>query len=229
MENQRESKDPMLISYMTLRKSIGILGIAFPFILIAGTILIGKCDQIQHSISHFYYTIMGDVFVGMLCSVSIFLITYKGYDKKDDIATNLAGLFALSTAFFPTSQNTDQYCVLLELKENSIRIACHYISAGLFFIILSYISFFLFTKTSGNITAQKITRNKIYRCCGVIIIFALLLIGINYNIPGLESKLEILKPVFWLESIALIAFGVSWLVKGEFILKDKWEALPLDK
>jgi hypothetical protein len=29
------------------------------------------------------------------------------------------------------------------------------------------------------------------------------------------------RPVFWLESIALWAFGISWLVKGETILKDK--------
>jgi uncharacterized membrane protein len=35
------------------------------------------------------------------------------------------------------------------------------------------------------------------------------------------SHLQALNPVFWLESIAVVAFGVSWLVKGEAILKDK--------
>lgn len=29
------------------------------------------------------------------------------------------------------------------------------------------------------------------------------------------------KPVFWLQSTALVAFGISWLVKGELFLKDK--------
>ena len=30
-------------------------------------------------------------------------------------------------------------------------------------------------------------------------------------------------PVFWLESIALFAFGISWLTKGELIWTDKKE------
>jgi len=33
--------------------------------------------------------------------------------------------------------------------------------------------------------------------------------------------LERYAPIFWLEGIAVIAFGVSWLTKGEAILKDK--------
>ena len=33
-------------------------------------------------------------------------------------------------------------------------------------------------------------------------------------------ELQHLDPVFWLESIALWAFGISWITKGELILKD---------
>ena len=29
-----------------------------------------------------------------------------------------------------------------------------------------------------------------------------------------------LAPVYWLEAIAVVAFGISWLIKGEFILAD---------
>jgi hypothetical protein len=32
---------------------------------------------------------------------------------------------------------------------------------------------------------------------------------------------EELAPNFWLEGIAFIAFGVSWLTKGEVILMDR--------
>jgi hypothetical protein len=35
------------------------------------------------------------------------------------------------------------------------------------------------------------------------------------------SPIAAIKPVFWLESIAIIAFGISWLTKGETILKDR--------
>ena len=29
-----------------------------------------------------------------------------------------------------------------------------------------------------------------------------------------------IKPVFWLETFALIAFGISWITKGQAIFKD---------
>jgi hypothetical protein len=28
-------------------------------------------------------------------------------------------------------------------------------------------------------------------------------------------------PIFWPETIAIVAFGIAWLVKGQTILKDK--------
>jgi hypothetical protein len=40
------------------------------------------------------------------------------------------------------------------------------------------------------------------------------------HLPKDSSWLS-LKPVFWLESIAVVAFGISWLVKGEAIFKDQ--------
>jgi len=30
-----------------------------------------------------------------------------------------------------------------------------------------------------------------------------------------------LNPVFWLETITIEAFGISWLTKGQAILKDE--------
>ena len=39
--------------------------------------------------------------------------------------------------------------------------------------------------------------------------------------PPAKSLVERLTPVFWLKSVAVVAFGVSWPVKGETILKDQ--------
>jgi len=36
-----------------------------------------------------------------------------------------------------------------------------------------------------------------------------------------KAALADLTPVFWLEAVADVAFGVSWLVKGEAILADE--------
>jgi len=29
------------------------------------------------------------------------------------------------------------------------------------------------------------------------------------------------QPLFWLEAVAIVAFGLAWLVKGQAILKDR--------
>ena len=67
---------------------------------------------------------------------------------------------------------------------------------------------------------MKRARNEVYRLCGVLMLACIGLIGV-YKLGLDESPLQHLKPVFWLESLALWAFGVSWFVKGETILTDE--------
>ena len=50
------------------------------------------------------------------------------------------------------------------------------------------------------------------------------LILIAVYLFALEGKISILDkihPVFCFEATALLAFGLSWLIKGEFFLKDE--------
>jgi len=50
----------------------------------------------------------------------------------------------------------------------------------------------------------------------------ILLIVLYFLLPGdTAARLKTLRPVYWLEAIAIVAFGVSWFVKGESILKDE--------
>jgi hypothetical protein len=35
-----------------------------------------------------------------------------------------------------------------------------------------------------------------------------------------DTAIAAIKPVFWLESLALWAFGISWFVKGETLWRD---------
>ena len=224
MKNNQHNQDEyktMAISYLSIRRIIGILGIAFPFILVIGSMVIGDCREIQSSISSYYHTEMRDVFVGVLFVFAMFLYAYKGYDNTDDIAGNLAGLFALGVAFFPTSVKDHlTYCIPEEIKKGIIG-TIHLISAGVFFIVLSYISIFLFTKSRGTPTKRKIKRNKLYKTCGFIILGCILLIFTYLYLPENHLlKMPTLTPVFWLETIALWAFGTSWLTKGQVLLKD---------
>jgi len=226
--SSRTTKNPQLISPKALRQSIGWMGVLLPAALILGNSVLRHCDSLQNSISHYFYTVTGSWLVGMLCAVAMFLISYKGYDKRDNITSSIAGFSAVLIAFFPTNMAKNvpveierNECLLFSLKENAIRNVVHYVSAGIFFLSLAYMSYFLFTKTGSEpMTKNKMIRNRTFTTCGIVILAAILLIAI-YGIFGDQlSSIDKYKPVFWLEWIALMAFGLSWLIKGEIILKE---------
>lgn len=206
----------LVISYLTLRKAVGVLGIALPFILAVGGMLLGD-SGIQTSISSYYYTGMRNVLVGTLCAIGVFLLSYRGYERKDDIAGDIACVFALGVAFFPTTPPGTP------TKMQMLIAVVHFTCAAGLFLTLSYFSLCLFTKTDPNRkpTTRKLQRNKVYRACGYTMLAAIALIALNAALPdNLTAPIERFDPVFWLESVTVIAFGVSWLTKGEAILKD---------
>ena len=98
----------------------------------------------------------------------------------------------------------------------------HLAFAAAFFATLIYFSLRVFTETDENVppTPQKEKRNVVYKVCGVIMAICMLAIIVIALVPGAKDSLKELAPVFWLEGTAVIAFGVSWLTKGEAILKD---------
>src|SRR5512143_1409059 len=103
----KQQKDSTLVfSYLTLRKAIGALGLALPFVLSFGAFLIFH-QPVQNSISHYYWTGMRDVFVGMLFAIGFFLLSYQGYERADRIAGILACVFAVGVALFPTVPNAE--------------------------------------------------------------------------------------------------------------------------
>jgi len=203
---------PSIITYMTLRKCIGLFGFLFVPVLVGGSLLLDHPPKIQLSVSAYYYTSMRNEMEGILCSIALFLMCYHGYTKQDSIISKLAGFFCLCIAFLPTSDSA--------LKDDLIS-KLHYITAGIFFTLLAYMSFFLFTKTAGNPTKQKLRRNKVYRTCAIVMAVASL--GIPFD---QHPAIAFLKPTLVLETITLVAFGISWLTKGELILKDKPSQIP---
>ncbi|PCJ22454.1 MAG: DUF998 domain-containing protein [Flavobacteriales bacterium] len=206
-------------SYLALRKTVGLIGMLLPFALLVGMFLInllidghdGVMVHYPESISHYYYSILRGVFVGALCAVALFMFFYCGYDKSDNITGNLAGLFALGVAWFPTSEGNDiGWCGIV-----------HYTSAALFFGCLAYFSIKLFTKSKkGDLpTLEKLKRNKIYKACGWFMVFCLVAMA-TYSFV-IEKHYHIHYFIWAGEALALLAFGISWLTKGGTIYKDR--------
>jgi hypothetical protein len=115
----------------------------------------------------------------------------------------------------------------------------HFASAALCFLTLAYMSIFLFTKTHPENTRDKVTlldhlspllvtriipgqqlatdkkrRNLIYRICGYTIVACMATI-LFLKVTHIIDRVDSAHPVFWLETGSVVAFGVSWLVKGE--------------
>ena len=204
------AKNDQIVSYYALRILIGAADILLPLLLIIGNLIANNSLQIEFSVSDYYdNSTAGDILVGVLFVLGFFLMTYKGYDKTDSQVANLGCVFALGVALFPTTST------------NYVVHIMHFVFALLLFTVFIVFSMYLFRKTDTNTvyTKQKDKRNKVYLACGIIMI--LCIAGIAIGMLWLEKLSTTYHLVFWFELVAFIAFGVSWVVKAEFLfLKD---------
>jgi hypothetical protein len=203
-----------------MRRVIGLLGIALPFVVVLGSSIQGRF-VIMGSLSGYYYTNVGDFFVGLLCSVSLFLISYRGYEKIDNIVTNVSGVIALGIVAFPTSMFSGKVVrVGIFLIPDNISQYLHLTFSIMFFVLLAFNSIFLFTKHGGHPSREKRMRNIVYVVCGVVMLSSVVCMVV-YIAFLTNTFLSRVCPVLVFESIALISFGVSWLVKGHTLFRDK--------
>ena len=204
---RHEDSQRALVSYLTLRQVVGILGILLPVVLAGYSVLFVPGAALEKSISDYYGTPMRDVFVGILFVVGWFLFTYRGYSRADNLVGDFACFSALGVALVPSTMASTS--------------AWHLVFAAGLFAALIVFSLVLFRKTRKGVAPSpgKVRRNRVYLTCGWVMIVCVALIVVSKNVLD-EATEAAIKPVFWLESVALLAFGVSWFVKGR-----TWDAL----
>ena len=184
--------DGAVLSYLGLRRAVGVIGILLPFVLVTGDLALGG-DGLQDSISRYYYSPMRDVFVGSLCAVGVFLFCYR-YERPDNRLANITGTAATVVGYL------------------------HLAAATVFFAGLAWFCLVLFTR-GGSGTRSKAARNLVYRVCGATIVICLVLAALDAALMP-DAVAERFHTLFWLEAVAILAFGVAWFVKGDTILKD---------
>jgi hypothetical protein len=222
----KDKNKAIIVSYMTIRILIGAVGIILPFACVVGGILF-RHTPAQPTISAYYHTNMRDYLVGSLFAVSVFLICYKGYEKIDNYVTNVIGAAGFGVAIFPClAEKGSKLPVGIFQLPPDVSNAIHLCCAAVFFVLLAVNSIFIFTLRDPKKKSDKQFkryRNAIYLSCGVVILACIALLGffsvILYGRMG-QTLIGII-----LETIMLIAFSVSWLVKGGTILKDRKEKL----
>lgn len=231
----RRADGGYLFSYLNLRRTVGCIAILLPLVLRVGVIVFGSA--VPYSVSGYYYSPMRNVLVAALCALGVFLITYQGYDRLDSGITNVAGGAAVGVAFFPTSSPSfrpawvgDVHPCFAAVAMISLALmalqftqteASRGVKAGwrqdLRRMALALV--FRYSVPAGPHWARKRMRNRIYSGCAWAIVVGVVLAFWQNFWPS--SVQAVTQWLFWFETLAIVAFGFSWLVKGETILADK--------
>lgn len=192
-------------TYFTLRASMGITALAFPVVLGLGGWLVLDLSY-QASLSDYYYTRLGDVFVGMLIAIGASLTVYKGYSSREDWILNLAGVLAVGVALIPPERAFDLASPHAPLLMSSLL---HGGCALGFFAAIGWVCIFHAQDTLELIPVPIVVRRYryLYRLIGTLMVAAPVTAGI------LSALIDSPRMVFWAEAFAVWVFATYWLTK----------------
>ena len=198
---------------------IGVLSAVLPAVLVLGGLL--SVPVVQDSLSAYYWTGAGGIFVSMLMFFSMYLFAYVGYDPIDNILTNIAAGLMFIVAVFPCEGGPGLY--LFSMIPMKITGVIHYVAAAGVFSMLGVMSFFLFTRYDKilGMSTQKKKRNRIYRISGITIFILLGAGAILAVIPGGRKTTDPIRLWLIIESGILWSFSIAWLTKAGLIFREK--------
>lgn len=207
-------------SYASIRLIIGFLGLIMPFLVWLSN------GELLASISHYYYAKSSLFFTSILSAFGLLLISYHGYEARpgekisDNKVTNIAGVMALAVVLIPTSclgsgsEMVDVACAdrsyLLFGHQSTFFNTVHLVAAGIFLFSMGWMSINKFTLGGSKL-------NIYYRIAGYIVWGALAVLVLRF----LTGFVVTAQDVFWLETIAVVAFGISWILKSKLIINPK--------
>lgn len=228
---QAEEKTMRVINHKTMRKSIGVIAILMPIVVV----LLSGCPEPElSSISISYWSDSHDIFVGSLIAVAFFLFAYNGTgDCIKDIEfwlSKAAFIFAILVALFPTTGFNEHgnrapdwimyisdHIIFLEPHE------IHNTAAILLFICLILLISFFSLRAKYK---DELSRSRVYSGISLGMLFGMPSVYFIGKLTGWYA------PVFWVELVGLWLFGFGWFIAGTYPEKpDKGApegATPLD-
>lgn len=203
-----------VFDHKTLRLLLGIIAFTLPFLVT----WVARAPLA--SISASYFTEARDWFVGMLFIVGALMLAYNGHTTREALASKAAGLCAFLVALFPTLAET--------CGDSTLSSKIHGIAAVALFLILAYFCFGPFRDSTKGKGGKKGLRARLYFVCGCVMV-ACMLVGLIGKLVLPCEKMAAWNVTYWVEAVALVAFGVAWIVAGKVIpgLVDDDEALRL--
>jgi hypothetical protein len=210
VDNQ-ELQERILSTYNRLRLGMGWIALATPIAIVVWGLIFGV--SWQDSISAYYFAPQADervysiyparvLFVGVLFALGSFLFLYKGFSRREDIALNPAGLFALGVALCP------MYAQAGYIPFSNVL---HFTFAVFLFMSMAYAAIFCHEETLRWVKdANRRRRYKIaYHVIGWFMgLFPLvgLILAVFFG--------AVQRHLYWIEFAGIWAFAAYWFTKS---------------
>jgi hypothetical protein len=192
-------------SFLKTRVVVGVIGILLPFVLVIGNWLVFGQSGILPSLSDYYHSDMRNWFVGSLWAIGSGLLVYLAARRNlaDSVISFVAGLLAVGVALFPTNA---PHTILTTIS------ILHVGFAALLFGLLGVICF-----RFGNRDGKREDRSvrwrarwrRVHRGCAIVIWVAVVA-SVALAARGSDNNYTVLVG----ETVAVLAFGFSWFLKG---------------
>lgn len=230
--NETQAGDTVLDAektYMTLRKLLAGTAVALPLALVGGGW--GLADlHVLPQLSAYYFTSVGDLFVGMLCVIGIGLIAYKGFTDAEDIALNIGGVLICLVALFHMEPKLALQCFvkadidpseyLLRSLQFRVPSWLHFACAVMFYVVLGYVMIFCSHASLVLQSSAKAVRlyRRLYTSLGTGFVVSVVLSFAIYKLMPDEGcgNLWILVA----EVLGLLCFAAFWMVKTHEISRS---------
>ena len=152
------------------------------------------------SISAHYYSDKRDMFVFVLALIGIFQFRYQGVSRGEHAVSVVGAVSAVCIGFFPTPP-------LSPTTEETVVGIVHFTAATLLFGVTAYHCFVMSRRARAKRGARL--RAMAYALLGSIILACIIAIAVSNLFHVTDARW---RPVFWMEAIALFAFGCAWLL-----------------
>lgn len=208
-----ELQEHMLWSYYGLRVGLAVIALALPFVLWSVGSSLHEV-RLAPSISDYYHAkgrlpffTTRDFFVGGLFAAGACLYFYKGFSTKENVALNLAGVFAVLVAILPATAPGSTSGPISYM---------HNTSAVLFFACIAYVSLVRSRDTLSLLSPAKGKRYaQAYIGTGVAMILSpVAAVALSFVIDPHTSTV-----IFWVETLGVVTFALYWIVKT-FEMRD---------
>ncbi|MDX8054489.1 DUF998 domain-containing protein [Lentzea sp. BCCO 10_0798] len=198
-----------VISYNTLRRLVGIIGMALPVVLVFGSFWLLK-KPIGPSISSYYHTDLRDWFVGSMWAFGVFLMAYR-LGRLDNALATVAGVLAILVSLFPTASDDTA------AGARPLTATLHLVCAATFFALLAVLSYLFAVPRDGYNPSPR--HRRAHKTCAGVIMASLIISGAVILSTGKDVETESIW-VFLLETAGILAFGVSWFMTGRPLIPE---------